>query len=452
MSRQSIPLSELLIACSQCLADIEHGRSLTEALAKVPDDKRPATQAVSTYALRHWGLAKAWRSQALKTRPKDRWLHSHIALSLLLLDAALLHDDPAITASWQAPLGADCPRYTPYTLVDQAVQAVSKQVSGKYAVGLLNAILRRFQRERDSFIAAVATDTVAQWNHPKWWIALVQNAYPQSWQDILQAAQVPPRLVLRVNQRTATVAQVLTAFKEAGQPAQWLGEQAIMLEQPAVVTSLPGYGQGWWSVQDISAQVAVPLLPLNCGDRVLDACAAPGGKTSHILERSDVVLTALDHDAKRLALVARNLERLKLASTTHRLIAADARDLSNWWDGRAFNAILADVPCTASGVVRRHPDIAWLRRESDLSNPVKLQREILDALWSTLAVGGHLLLVTCSVFPAEGEMQAQAFMKRHADAVRLTAPGQRLPESPGTQSLSGQDGFFYALFQRLKKS
>lgn len=448
MNRQSLPLSDLLIASSSCLACVEQGQSLTEALSQVPADRRSAVQAIASYALRHWGLASAWRVLAVNHLPKDRWLKSHVGLSLLLLDASMMAAQQSLDESWQSPLRPDCPVYATHTLVDQAVKAAQKHCSGRNAASLINAILRRFQRERMQFLQAVQHDLVARWNYPMWWIKLIRKSYPNHWRSILHASLFPPKLVLRVNKRLASVDLVMQALTHAGHESVWLGQEAIMLTRSSQVESLPGFKEGWWSVQDLSAQWAVPLLPLKDGTRVLDACAAPGGKTSHILERADVQLTALDQDPKRLNRIAENLSRLKLDCTAVHLKAADARDTSAWWDGELFDAILADVPCTASGVVRRHPDIAWLRRENDLTATVELQKEILDALWTTLAPGGHLLLVTCSVFPQEGERQAQALLQRHADAIRLPALGQCFPIAPTPDNVSGQDGFFYALFQR----
>lgn len=448
MSRPSLPLCEILAASSRCLADVERGRSLTEALGQTNVQARPGVQAVTSYALRHWGLAVAWRAYALMRNPNDRWLRSHIALCLLLLDAAMIAENSAPEDSWQAPLGTDCPVYGSHTLVNEAVKAVGKTKLGKPASGLVNAVLRRFQRERASFILRTKDDPVARWNHPAWWINLIRSTYPQNWQSILMADSAPPRLVLRVNPRRSSVPATAAALSGQGHEVIELGGQALLLTQSAIVEQLAGFDQGWWSVQDLGAQAAVPLLPLENGMRVLDACCAPGGKTAHILERHDVKLTALDQDQTRLARVHENLQRLGLGDKGVNLIAADARDLTSWWDGQPFDAILADVPCTASGVVRRHPDIAWLRRESDLAATVTLQRQILDALWQTLAPGGHLLLVTCSVFPQEGEQQANALLERHKDALRLPAPGQQLPKLADQESPSGRDGFFYALFQR----
>lgn len=359
----------------------------------------------------------------------------------------MMANDPELTPSWQAPLDEDCPTYPAYTLVDQAVKAVSVAKLGKPAAGLVNAVLRRFQRERAACVMAVKDDPVAQWRYPRWWIDKVTHQYPAQWQEVLGASLSRAQLVLRVNRRQATVAQVMHAFADANIKAAVIDEYALALSSSVVVQDLPGFMQGWWSVQDWSAQQAAGLLDLQDNQRVLDACAAPGGKTAHILEIANVELTAIDQDATRLARVAENLGRLKLTSPHVRLQVADATKPEGWWNGHPYDRILADVPCTASGVVRRHPDIAWLRRESDLAQTVKLQAQILDALWELLAPGGILLLVTCSVFPEEGEQQALAFVQRHPDALRLAAPGQWLPR-PSRGPHTGQDGFFYAKFQR----
>ena len=398
--------------------------------------------------MRHWGLACAWRQRLVARQPDKPWLSAHLALTLLLLDAALLAHEQAQASSLQAPLDESCPRYAPHTLVDQAVKAVSLARLGKPAAGLVNAVLRRFQREHGVWVSSVANDLVAKWNYPAWWIDKVQTDYPQHWQDILNASQSRPKLVLRVNSRAATVQQVVDAFEGAGVACTAIGQQAVALAQSVAIETLPGYAQGWWSVQDWSAQQAAALLQLKDGQRVLDACAAPGGKTAHMLELADIEVTAIDQDALRLDRVRENLIRLQLMSDKVALKVADAIDRPSWWDGVAYDAILADVPCTASGVVRRHPDIAWLRRESDLAKTTALQAQILDALWPALAPGGVLLLVTCSIFPDEGEHQANAFISRHADALRLDTPGQCLPMASGKNDLIGQDGFFYAIFQR----
>lgn len=431
------PLSVTLLLASRCLAAVESGRSLTEALGKVPSANRSAVQAVTLYAMRHWGRARAWRSLTLKKPTGQPWVDSLVALSLLLLDVAIAPESSS----------TDAPRYTPHTLVTQTVDAARQGRAKPVVPGLLNAILRRFQREHQPFIEGIKTDPIARWGYPLWWQRQLKTDYPHDWQAILSVSCFTPRLVLRVNTRLIETEVVLQQFSQAGVNAIALGQSAICVVQAGSVDQLPGYHEGWWSVQDLGAQRAAELLAPKTGERVLDACAAPGGKTAHLLELATVTLTALDQDPDRLARVGDTLSRLRLVHSGVTLKAADARELSQWWDGQPFDAILADLPCTASGVVRRHPDIAWLRRASDLPKAVAQQAEILDALWQTLAPGGRLLMVTCSVFLQEGEQQAVNFLSRHADAKRLPAPGHLLPKaSLGDEP--GQDGFFYGLFER----
>jgi 16S rRNA (cytosine967-C5)-methyltransferase len=313
------------------------------------------------------------------------------------------------------------PAYAPYTVVDQAVQAAAGMPRVAPLKGLVNGVLRSFLRDQDTLLAQLPRQIEARWNHPQWWVDKLRSAYPDDWESMLAAANVQAPLTLRVNRRRATRQQVLDAFQAAGIGARPVGGMGIVLDQPRPVQRLPGFDDGWWSVQDAGAQRAAPLLGVSDGMRVLDACAAPGGKTAHLLELADIDLLALDADAGRLQRVGDNLRRLGLDAPRVALRAADAADPAAWWDGRPFDAVLADVPCTASGIVRRHPDIRWLRRADDVPSTVKLQARIVDALWRTVRPGGRLLYVTCSVFPDEGERQAAAFAARHADARRLDA-------------------------------
>ena len=439
MTQSAPALSDSLLAAARAIGAVENGQSLTEALLDVAPDLRPSAQALSFYAMRHWGQAMALRRLLLDRVPPNPTVFALLGLSLLLLDVAI--SDPA-------ERDATAPTYTAHTLVDQAVQATQGQRDTLNFKGLVNAILRRFQRERAALLLQLAQDLEAQYNHPKWWIEALQTAYPQDWKRLLETANVHPPLTLRVNVRATTREVVGQAFAAEGIAATPFGVAGLVLEVPRPIASLPGYAQGWWSVQDAGAQLAAPLLELKDGMRVLDACAAPGGKAAHMLELAQIKLTALDIDNARMGRVEQNLERLGLLNDDVELIAESAMRAHTWWDGKPFDAVLADVPCTASGIVRRHPDIRWLRRFTDLKPTAKLQREILDSLWSLVAPGGKLLLVTCSIFPQECELQAQAFLKRHAQAVRLPAPGQLLPCLADAEHLAGQDGFFYALFSR----
>ena len=428
------PLSSVLTAAAQAVAAVQAGRSLTEALTEVEPRLRPATQAVAFHTMRYLGWTEAVAAKLVPRSPGP------LPDALLCVALGLLRTE-------DAPL-AGMPVYSAHTVVDQAVTAAGAHRRLMSYKGLINGSLRRFLRERAQLEAEVAPFPQARWNHPNWWISLLKRDYPDHWQDLLAAANVPAPLTLRVNRRRATREQVLAAFEAAGIVAGAVGEAGLVLHQARPVTQLPGFQEGWWSVQDAGAQLAGELLPVADGMRVLDACAAPGGKTAHLLERADLDLLALDADGERLRRVGENLDRLGLSSPRVQLRAADAADLDAWWDGVPFDAVLADVPCTASGIVRRHPDIRWLRREKDIARTAALQTRITDALWRTVKPGGHLLYVTCSVFPAEGRDQAAAFAARHADARALPAPGQLLPVAIGATPEAQHDGFFYALFAK----
>lgn len=437
-----IALSDSVLASARCVQGVTAGKSLSECLAETDAALRPAVQAISFHVMRRLGFARAIRSKLVARPPADTLLDSLLLVALTLLDTALqAEDDESGTIRAQS-----WPVYAVHTVVDQSVNAVQRKL--KPYRGLVNGTLRNFIRQRGALLPALAEDPEAVWNYPRWWIDAVKAAYPGQWRDVLAAGNQPGPMTLRVNQRRASVGQVLAAFKESGIAAKAVQDQAVVLGSPEPVYALPGFQQGWWSVQDLSAQRAGTLLPVKSGMRVLDACAAPGGKTAHLLEQADIELLALDSDPLRLKRVTENLNRLHLDGPDVILKCADASDLSAWWDGTPFDAVLADVPCTASGIVRRHPDIRWLRRKSDIKRTSALQRTIVDALWQTVRPGGHLLYVTCSIFPHEGEFQANAFCDRHRDAQRLPAPGQVLPLL-NADGQDGGDGFFYALFTKI---
>jgi 16S rRNA (cytosine967-C5)-methyltransferase len=436
----SPPLARLLDQTADAAAAVRSGRSLTEVLARCPADLRPGTQALAFHVLRWWGGAKAVRAALAPKAPPPN------------VDALLCS---AIALLWPASE----PPYAEHTLVDQAVTAARQRTPA--AANFINAVLRRFVRERDALVTAAQRDPVAAFNHPLWWIERVKQDWPAQWQALLQAANRHPPMVLRVNARRGTAEDYAARLVAQGRAARAIGAQAVLLERPAPVHELPGFTDGDVSVQDLSAQRAAPLLvdgegtlpPLPAGARVLDACAAPGGKTAHLLELADLDLLALDSDPLRLARVQETLNRLQLKAT---LQAADARDTARWWDGRPFDAILLDAPCTASGIVRRHPDVRWLRRPDDVVALSSIQRELLDALWPLLKPGGRLLYATCSIFKREGQQQTDAFLQRHAaDKPRLdpASPGHLsgLPDNasrPGPVLETSGDGFFYALIHQ----
>ncbi|MFM2342734.1 MAG: rRNA ((967)-C(5))-methyltransferase RsmB [Pseudomonadota bacterium] len=441
-----MPLSRLLEHTADALAAVRAGRSLTDVLAKLPPAVRPGTQALSFAVLRRLGGAAAARALLAPRNPPP-------AVDALLVTALAL--------LWPAA----APLYPDHTLVDQAVTAARRRVPA--AAGFINAVLRRFLREREAVVAQAERQPEAAWNHPLWWVQRVQQDWPQAWQALLGQAQRHPPMSLRVNTRRVSRADYAARLAQAGLAAQAMDgpgwAQALVLAAPCPVDRLPGFDQGDVSVQDLSAQRAAELLlgegatALPAGARVLDACAAPGGKTAHLLERADLDLLALDTDAQRLTRVGEGLARLGLHAQTR---AADARHVSDWWDGQPFDAILLDAPCTASGIVRRHPDIRWLRRPADVAALVAVQAELLDALWPLLKPGGRLLYATCSIFRAEGEAQIAAFLQRHAGSGPVLAPqspGHLLPlpdnrtqaaDTPAAPDPALADGFYYALIHK----
>ncbi|MFT3734668.1 MAG: 16S rRNA (cytosine(967)-C(5))-methyltransferase RsmB [Rhodocyclaceae bacterium] len=328
-----------------------------------------------------------------------------------------------------------------HTVVDQAVEAAARIARGGLK-GLTNGVLRNALRQWDALVAAAERDDEGRYRHPRWWINATRRNHPEHWQAILQGANTHPPMCLRINRRVTTLAAEQALLSEAGIATRALGDWALLLERPVPVASLPGYAEGRLSVQDWGAQQAALLLDLQPGQRVLDACAAPGGKTAHMLELADLQLTALDADPLRARRVSDQLERLGLTATVQ---AADCRS-SDWWDSQAFDRILADVPCSASGVARRHPDIKWLRQSEDVAGFATLQAEILDALWGKLAPGGKMLYVTCSIFAEENSLQVSRFAARHPDCQRVAFP-DGLPERrllPGPE----HDGFYFALLQK----
>jgi 16S rRNA (cytosine967-C5)-methyltransferase len=341
-------------------------------------------------------------------------------------------------------------------VVNQAVEAARQDRRTERQASFVNACLRRFLREREALLVLVDTDPVARWNHPLWWIERLQRDHPETWQAILTANNQPGPMALRVNRRRTDRASYQQALQAIGLSSTLVGSDGLVLDAPQPVERLPGFAQGHCSVQDAAAQMAADQLlgdrVWTAADRVLDACAAPGGKTAHLLERAELNLLALDVDPRRCERIEDTLARLGLQAAVR---CADAGKPANWWDGQPFDAILLDAPCTASGIVRRHPDVRWLRRASDVSALVATQRALLEALWPLLKPGGRLVYATCSVFRAEGDEQIRAFLVHHTDALQQPSPGHLLPglAAPSGEfndnRLGGYDGFFYA---RLDKA
>ncbi len=437
-----IPLSDQLAAAARTLLAVEQGRSLTDALAKTPARLRPGVQALAFHALRHWGEAGVLIG-LLAERPPEGAARALLGLALTLLLPQAVGSNVS---------------YAPHTVVDQSVQALQQLKLPSGLAGFVNACLRRYLREQDELLLKAGEDAQARWNHPFWWVQRVRRDHPQHWQAILAANNRPAPMVLRVNRRRVGRDDYLQTLRAQGLLAEPVGRDGIALAQAVAVERLPGWEQGHCSVQDLAAQLAAPLLldgaELPAGARVLDACAAPGGKTAHLLECAELELLALDVDAQRCERIRDNLQRLGLRAEVR---PADAADTALWWDGRAFDAILLDAPCTASGIVRRHPDVRWLRRPGDIAQLAAQQLRLLEALWPTLGAGGRLLYCTCSVFKAEGEQQMRDFLQRHPDARLLPSPGHLMPGEPAhalsgvsldPDNLAGMDGFFYALLHK----
>jgi 16S rRNA (cytosine967-C5)-methyltransferase len=475
-----VPLARLLDAAADAVQAVREGRSLTDALLQAPPALRPGAQALSFHVLRWLGAAQQLRQQLAPKAPPLR------------VDALLLC---ALALLWPLPAGLQGPAYAEHTVVDQAVNAARQRTPA--AAGFVNAVLRRFLRERDDQVRHALTQPLAAFNHPAWWVQRVRQDWPAQWQALLQAANQHPPMTLRVNARRGNAQGYVQRLAALGIPATALSDVAVLLERPRAVQELPGFAEGELSVQDAAAQLSAPLLlglplpehltqpapvapaappstvslaglgreatpaapvplparalpaqPLPAGARVLDACAAPGGKTAHLLEQAELDLLALDSDPLRLARVQDTLNRLQLKAD---LRAADARDTAAWWDGRPFDAILLDAPCSASGVVRRHPDVRWLRRPEDIAALAQVQAQMLDALWPLLKPGGRLLYVTCSLFKAEGQQQIEAFLQRAGEALPTVdprAPGHLLPLPDNSGRAAVHDGFFYALLHK----
>jgi 16S rRNA (cytosine967-C5)-methyltransferase len=440
----SVPLARLLELSADAVLAVRGGRSLTDVLARTAADARPGVQALTFRALRQLGAASEVR-RALAPKPPAPWVDALLCLSLALL--------------WPA----ERPPYAEHTLVDQAVRAARQRAGA--AAGFVNAVLRRFLRERETQVAAALRSPVAAYNHPSWWIEQLQRDWPGHWQALLNAANQHPPMTLRVNRRVCSGADYVQRLGAAGQHAVLLHDapsadqayagQAVQLAQPCPVSQLPGFAEGHVSVQDAAAQRAGPLLlaggDLREGARVLDACAAPGGKAAQLLELTSLELLALDVDATRLVKVRDTLQRLHLHAQVR---VGDALEPARWWDGKPFDAVLLDAPCSASGIVRRHPDIRWLRRPADITALGALQARLLDTLWPLLAPGGRLLYATCSVFKCEGEQRIDAFLQRHgaaSAALHPASPGHLLtvPDNPDEAGgAAPHDGFYYALIQK----
>jgi 16S rRNA (cytosine967-C5)-methyltransferase len=434
VQEKSLPLWQLLQATAGVITSVRAGKSGTAAVESVLQALRPGVQALAFQVWRNLGRAQVLRT-LLASKPPAPATDALLCVALALV--------------WNE---ADAP-YDAFTLVNQSVEALKRNPATKAHANFVNACLRRFLRERVALVAASSQYPEALWNHPLWWIKRVQKDHPQDWQAILQAANAHPPMTLRVNIQKKSVAAYLELLKKAEIAVRFSEGSAIELSKAVAVVQLPGFNEGWVSVQDAAAQIAAPLLlsGLPQEAKILDACAAPGGKTAHLLELSKAHVLAVEMDGVRAQRITQNLSRLGLQAT---LSVANAALTQTWWDGVLFDGILLDAPCTASGIVRRHPDVRWLRRETDIAQLAQLQKELLTALWPLLKNGGRMVYCTCSLFLAEGQQQIQTFLASHSDATLLPSPGHLIPKSPAnTNSLPDnrahdQDGFFYAHLEK----
>ena len=415
------------------VSDVLSGHNLTlalpDALRSYPNatpQQRGAAADLSYGTLRFYGEVNAYLEKLLENPLSN----AHITALLLVAIYQLLHD-----------------KADDFTVVNQAVKAAG-DAKPRWAKGLVNGVLRNFLRQKETLAEIIKIDEVALYSYPQWWINKLKNQYPSAWQSILNTGNKHPPMTLRVNIRKSSTQEYSQLLARQDIEASQLGAQAVMLAKPIPVEQVPGFLDGVVSVQDYGAQMAAHLLDFKTDMRVLDACSAPGGKTGHILELEKVDLTGLDNDAGRLSRVESNLKRLNLNANLQLGNAA------TWSSEKPFDRILADVPCTASGIVRRHVDIKWLRRESDIGSFTRQQTAILANLWQLLAKGGKLLYVTCSIFNEENQQQIDLFLQKNQDATQLSllltkdidkniqiAHGQLIPTSQ-------HDGLFYALLQK----
>ena len=428
---RSLPLSEAITIAAQAVGEVLSGRSLTEVLDQLEAHERPIVQSLSFDALRKWVRSHELIKEFIPKPPPPEVDHLlSVAIALFLQG------------------NEEGNHYAAHTIVDQAVKACSEYDKTMYAKGLVNAVLRKVSLtvQKSEGENQYPPDPIPMFA-PSWWRANLKRNYPKQWQSILfdQAKRAP--LILRVNQKQYTRSEYQALLSESGISSTVVEEvagvqlpAALLLSKPVPVGELPGFYTGAVSVQDAGAQLAALLLNPQPGEQVLDACAAPGGKTAHLLELADCKMIALELDQQRLGKIGGNLDRLRLQADDIRILQGDASK-AGWWDGLAFDKILLDAPCSASGIVARHPDIPFLRREADIQSLQEKQRAILNQAWKMLKPEGLMLYVTCSIFPEEGEEQALWFAAEHSNALRLDAPGQILPSAVN-------DGFFYALFKK----
>jgi 16S rRNA (cytosine967-C5)-methyltransferase len=380
-----------------------------------------------------------------------RYFHKLEAIAARLLEKNLRAKDSDVKALLLIGLHQLIHLRTPdHAAISESVSA-TKALKKPWAKGLINASLRRFTREQDDLLTTLENNDDYRFSHPSWLVEAIKLAWPEHYKAILEANNLSAPLCLRVNEKIISRHDYLASLKDKSiEAAALANQQGLRLTQRHEITSLPGFNKGWFAVQDEAAQYCAEFLKPQDGDKVLDACAAPGGKSAHLLERAKIDLSCLELDPKRMRRVEENLQRLGHQA---KLIVGDASRPELWWDGKPFDRILLDAPCSATGVIRRHPDIKLLRRESDISELARIQSEILTASWSLLRCGGYLLYATCSILPEENDHRIQAFLDTHKDAELVAIPdvGHGLSSQYGRQlfpAANGHDGFYYSLLKK----
>jgi len=426
-----------LVAARALASVLDQRRNLSEALAdldrQLPDGRdRALVRRLCNRVLRNYP-ALEWRLSKLLRKPLPRKAREVHFLLLSALDQLIESREPA------------------RAVVHSSV-AATRAAGHPHLGGLVNAVLRNHQRRCEELAAAMPDDPAIRLGYPEWLLEKLRCDWPESWREIAQAGNRTAPLWLRVNRQRSTPEQLCRKLLEDGFEASTDARfpDAVRLDRPARVSRLPGYVEGQFSIQDAGAQAAAGLMALEDGQRVLDACAAPGGKAAHILERAQVCLTALELDPQRAARIGETFERLGLSG---KVIVGDAARPQAWGAGRTFDRILVDAPCSATGVLRRHPDVRWQRQAGDIAANAALQGRILEALWPLLAPGGLLVYVSCSILHAENRDRAREFIARHADAQPLeTRLDEGVATDPGCQILPGsldRDGFYFMRLRRL---
>lgn len=423
-------MQHIQLEAARIIISVFDGRNLNQVLSEslrqhtaYTAQERGALQDLCYGTLRHYGKLTFMRDRLMDHPARDPLIQHLLLIALYQLE---------FTKAGQ------------YVVVDQAVSA-AKRLNPK-AGGLINAVLRNYLRQREALLLAADSEDASKYSYPQWWIDTLKKQYGEKAQGILAAGNQHPPMTLRVNVRHTSTDEYLALLEAQGIAARIVAPDALIVQDPVGVERLPKFAQGWVSVQDAGAQYAAHLLQVSSGMRVLDACSAPGGKAAHLLEMADIELLALDKEEQRLTRVRENLQRLALQA---QVVCGDAATPNDWWDGKPFQRILADVPCSASGVVRRHPDIKWLRRPADIDSFARQQAQILEALWALLDNSGRLLYCTCSVFAKENQQVIDGFLAKHPEAVQEMTPlianvattGQLLPDEQ-------HDGFFYALLHK----